>query len=159
MWERLSAMQKQARLPEFLVKNSLSAPTQVFQEYWSGFPPPPAKWKFGQILAVGIGVGLLEYPPPHQTYVGAGVWRPIAVSPKDTVSFQKVSLNRVFRYFEMIFRNAYFTCMLSVKLFWMSGLVSLPVTLDYHWPIVSTGCCWLSCLHIHMTCLLVILRH
>ena len=41
--ERLSAMQEQASLPEFLVKNSLSAPAQVFQQYWSSplSAPPP----------------------------------------------------------------------------------------------------------------------
>ena len=43
--ERLSAMQEQARLPEFLVQNSLSAPTQVFQECWSGLQPPPLENK------------------------------------------------------------------------------------------------------------------
>ena len=60
-------MQQQARLlPEFLVQNSLSAHTQVFQKCWSRVPPPS---------------------PPLMTYVGAGVWRLIAVSPKDTVSF------------------------------------------------------------------------
>ena len=34
-------MQEQASLPEFLVKNSLSAPAQVFQQCWSGLPPSP----------------------------------------------------------------------------------------------------------------------
>ena len=85
--ERLSAMQEQARLPEFLVQNSLSAPTQVFQECWSALPltpPPPMKiwtdlgtldlswsglpplwWKFGQILALWILVGL-DYPHPNK---------------------------------------------------------------------------------------------
>ena len=43
--DRLSAMQEQARLPEFLVQNSLSAPTQVFQECWSGLPLPPPSMK------------------------------------------------------------------------------------------------------------------
>ena len=44
--------------------NSLRAPTQVFQECWSGTtiprsqpPPPPRKCKFGQILALWV-VGL-----------------------------------------------------------------------------------------------------
>ena len=42
----LSAMQQQARLREFLVQNSLSAATQVFQECWSGLPSPyPPKMK------------------------------------------------------------------------------------------------------------------
>ena len=53
MRERLSAMQQQARLPEILVPNSLSAPTQVFQECWSGVSPG-GKSKFGQDLALGI---------------------------------------------------------------------------------------------------------
>ena len=65
--------------PEFLVKNSLSAPTQVFQECG----PEP---RFGQDLVLWIWVGL-EYPPPFRTYLGAGVWRLITISPKDTVSF------------------------------------------------------------------------
>ena len=56
--ERLTAMQQQARLPEFLVQNSLSAPTQVFQECWSGVPPP-WKWKFGQIWHLG-------FDPPNE---------------------------------------------------------------------------------------------
>ena len=49
--------------------------------------PSPPKWKFGQILTLWVSVGL-EYPRPHELmWVGAGVWRLIAVSPKDTVSF------------------------------------------------------------------------
>ena len=49
-------MQRQPRLPEFLVQNSLIAPTQVIQECWSDPPPPPLppenadldrSWHFG----------------------------------------------------------------------------------------------------------------
>ena len=55
--ERISAMQEQARLPEFLVQNSLSAPTQAFEECGVQstlpLPPPPRNenlvrtWDFG----------------------------------------------------------------------------------------------------------------
>ena len=43
--ERLSAMQEQVGLLEFLVQNFLSAPTQVFEECWFGVPPPSKKQK------------------------------------------------------------------------------------------------------------------
>ena len=80
--ERLSVMNYTFQLVEFLVQNSLSAPTQVFQECWSGVPllplkiknlsrswhfgcelaysntPPPRKWKCGQLLALWIWVSL-----------------------------------------------------------------------------------------------------
>ena len=97
VWESIcdtlphSSYQNLARLSEFLVRNSLSAPTQVFQKCWSGVPPlplPPSKWKFGQILALGTWAGLDYHPFP--TYVRAGVGRRIAVSPKDTVSLSIV---------------------------------------------------------------------
>ena len=75
------------KLGKYFAQNSFSAPTQVFKECWSGVPPPPSEngnlvrtWHFGFELG-------LKYPPPPMTYVGAGVWRLIAVSPKDTVSF------------------------------------------------------------------------
>ena len=51
--ERISAMQEQARLPEFSVQNSLSAPTQVFEECGAQSTPPPTPtmkiwtWDFG----------------------------------------------------------------------------------------------------------------
>ena len=53
---------------------------------WSGVTPPP-QWKFWQILALRFELVWSNPPPP--TYVGAGVWRLIAVSPKDTVSFTR----------------------------------------------------------------------
>lgn len=54
----LSAMQQQARLREFLVQNSLSAATQVFQECWYGLHAHPhpnnenlgRSWHFGFVL-------------------------------------------------------------------------------------------------------------
>ena len=47
------------QLPEFLVQNALSAPTQVFQECWSGVPKNEILFD----LALAIWVGL-EYPHP-----------------------------------------------------------------------------------------------
>ena len=67
MCERLYAMQQQARLPEFLVQNSLTAPTQVFQECWSGVNPPPPKMKiwldWGTLDLTWSGVSHLITPP------------------------------------------------------------------------------------------------
>ena len=64
--ERLSVIHYTFQLPEFLVQNSLSAPTQVFQECWSEPPPPcpPPLWscRFGQILALWVE---LVWTPPH----------------------------------------------------------------------------------------------
>ena len=39
-YERLSMINYTFQLVEFLVQISLSASTQVFQECWSGVPPP-----------------------------------------------------------------------------------------------------------------------
>ena len=48
-------MQYTFQLPEFLVQNSLSAPTQVFQECGlEDSPSPSQKWKIGQDLALRI---------------------------------------------------------------------------------------------------------
>ena len=70
--ETLSTMQQEARLPQFLVQNSLSAHTQVFQKCWSRVPPPSQILKFCQDLALGIWVGL-EYPHPSP-YDLCGSW-------------------------------------------------------------------------------------
>ena len=73
-----------------------------FQDFWWKIPRVPPLKYFGNVgleyppplsdsknlvktWHFGIWVGL-EYPTPR-TYVGAGVWRLIAVSLKDTVSF------------------------------------------------------------------------
>ena len=62
--ERLSVMQRQARLPEFFVQNSLSASTQVFQECWH--EPPPQEnadldrsWHFGFWSEAPLSLGEL----------------------------------------------------------------------------------------------------
>ena len=52
------------QLPEFLVQNSLSVPTQVFQECWCGVSPAPE----------------------NENLVGTRMWRLISVSPLDTIS-------------------------------------------------------------------------
>ena len=62
---RLSVMHYTFQWPEFLIKNSLSAPTQIFQECWSGVPPPPHEnlrrsWHFGFEL-------VWNTPPQHHT--------------------------------------------------------------------------------------------
>ena len=60
-------------------QNSLSAPTQVFQECWSEHPPsflPTENEKLGRSWHLGFEL----------------VWRLIAVSAKDTVSFHILSL-------------------------------------------------------------------
>ena len=126
------------QLPEFLVQNSLSAPTQVFQECKSEPPPaspPPPNADFVQILALWVesvwtttpppttenadldrswhfglswsgpkiptpppknadldrswhfGLSWSGPPPPPHQFQGAHMWRPIAVSPVDTISF------------------------------------------------------------------------
>ena len=49
--ERLSAMQEQARLLEFCVQNSLSAPTEVFEE--CGIPL--------QKIKIWSGLGTLSF--------------------------------------------------------------------------------------------------
>ena len=49
------------QLPEILVQNFLSAPTQVFQEYWSGVPPQMKIWADLGTLSLSWS-GL---PPPH----------------------------------------------------------------------------------------------
>ena len=92
VWETIcDARASKVWLGKYFAQNSLSAPTQVFQECWFGPSPPPLPpiWKFRQILALWIWVGL-EYPrppPPENENLGGGVWRLIAVSLKDTVSF------------------------------------------------------------------------
>ena len=43
--ERLSVMHYTFQLPEFLVQNSMSAPTQVFQECWSEPSPHPSTFE------------------------------------------------------------------------------------------------------------------
>ena len=79
-------MYEKARLPEFVAQNSLSAPTQVFQECWSGLSPPPPheNEKLDTSWHLGFELGWSIHPP---TYAGAGVWRLIAVFPKHTISF------------------------------------------------------------------------
>ena len=54
----------------------------------------PQKWNFGQISALGISSGL-DHPLPPNNGGGAGVCRLIAVSPKDTVSFSCFPLHTV----------------------------------------------------------------
>ena len=61
-------MQRQDRLPEFLVQNSLSAPTQVFQECWPEPHPPPPKMQIWTDLGTLGSVGLdppLPFSHPH----------------------------------------------------------------------------------------------
>ena len=77
--ERLSAMRQQAMLPQFLVQNSLNVPTQVFQECWSGIPPPPNA-NLDRFREFGFELVWSTHHP--STYVGAGVWRLIAGSPQ-----------------------------------------------------------------------------
>ena len=62
-------------------QNSLSAPIQVFQECWSRPCKFEQTWHFGFDLA---WTTLWDY-------VGTGVWRLIAVFPKDTVSLNPVN--------------------------------------------------------------------
>ena len=90
--ERLSAMQQLARLPEFLVQNSLSTPlpNENLDRSWHfGFElvcpsyPPPAPPQ----IKIWADFGILDFswsglPPLPPT---GSVWRLIAVSPKDTV--------------------------------------------------------------------------
>ena len=70
--ERLSVMHYTFQLPEFLVQNSESSPTL----WTTPLPSPPnadldRSWHY-------------HYPPEFQ---GARMWRLIAVSPVDTISF------------------------------------------------------------------------
>ena len=68
-------MQRQARLPEILVQNCLSVPTQVFQECLSGIPPPthlPTHENENLARLRDFGFELVWSTPPPQTYVGAG---------------------------------------------------------------------------------------
>ena len=59
VWETICDTLPHSSCQNFLVQNSLSVPTRVFQECWSGPPTnSPSKVKFGQILALGIWVGL-----------------------------------------------------------------------------------------------------
>ena len=57
--ERLSVMHYHIAVAKYFAQNSLSIPTQIFQECVSGVPPPRLLWEL--------------------------VWRLIAVSSKDTV--------------------------------------------------------------------------
>ena len=52
----------------FLVQNSLSTPTKYLRNV--GLEHPTWKWKFAQILALWIWVGL-EYPRPHKDLCGS----------------------------------------------------------------------------------------
>ena len=62
--ERLPAMQEQTRLVKFLVQNSLSAPTQVFEECGATYPPPPPPLpKFGQDLGLQVWICPPTLPP------------------------------------------------------------------------------------------------
>ena len=70
--ERLSVMHYTCQLPEFLVQNSLSAPTQVFQECWSEPPPPPPpKMQIWTDLGTLGWVGLdhHHHPPPNKMQI------------------------------------------------------------------------------------------
>ena len=81
------AMQEQARLVKFLAQNSLSAPTQVFEECGvCGVQntPIPWKWKFGQDLGLWV---LSSQEHPLFSPLPPSVWILTAVSPTDTVSF------------------------------------------------------------------------
>ena len=51
------------QLPEILVQNSLSSPSQVFQECWSGLPPPPPEIQIWTDLGT-LGFDFPEHPPP-----------------------------------------------------------------------------------------------
>ena len=67
-------------------QNSLSAPTQVFQECWYEHPTLPPSSPRKMKSWADLGIWDLSW-----SGVGAGVWRLIAVSPKDTVSFHILS--------------------------------------------------------------------
>ena len=56
-------MQRQARLPECLVQNSLRAPTQVFQECWSQPPPLPPNADLDRSRHFGLSWS--DPPPPE----------------------------------------------------------------------------------------------
>ena len=77
---------------KFCAQNSLSAPTQLFQECWSG--PPPCR--FGQILAVWVELVWTTHPPPKmQIWTDLGLCGNWCVdtnrcTPKDTVSFDSL---------------------------------------------------------------------
>ena len=88
------------QLPEFLVQNSLSVPTQVFQEcgvqstslailrdfgfeLFHNSPPPASATNENLARLRDFGFELVwSIPPPQGTYVGAGVKRLIAKSPQ-----------------------------------------------------------------------------
>ena len=57
-------------------------------------PPPPPNENLVRILHFGFQLVWSNPPAPRppRTYVGAGVWRLVAVSPKDTVLFRSVCL-------------------------------------------------------------------
>ena len=57
-------MQQQARLPEFLVQNSLTALTQVFQECWSGVHPPSKNENLTRLRDFGFDL-VWSIPPYH----------------------------------------------------------------------------------------------
>ena len=81
-------MQQQTRLRDFFVQNTLSGPLEYFRNIGLEHPPPSLKMK----IWTDLGTWDLSSSGVHApTYVGAGVWRLIAVSPKDTVSLPTCS--------------------------------------------------------------------
>ena len=86
VWETIcDARASRVKLGKYFAQNSLSAPTQVFEECWSGVPPPslkmeiwsglgtlgfelvrslPPPWKFGQHLAFGFEMVWSSPPTP-----------------------------------------------------------------------------------------------
>ena len=70
----------------------------------SRITPPPIGTSQGGLRYFGFEAGRILTPPAPMSYVGAGVWKLIAVSPEDTVS----SL--------MCIKNIYFMLLLKVPL-------------------------------------------
>ena len=63
------------KLPEFLVQNSLSAPTQVFEEYGLEYPPSPKKKKIWSGLGtLGLSRSGVAPPPPPAKKDLCGSW-------------------------------------------------------------------------------------
>ena len=98
VWSTPSPNGYLVRTRHFGIELVWSPPPPTKYGIWSGlgtldlslseYFPPPWKWKFGQDLALWIWVGLESHkPPPQISYVGAGVWILITVSPMVTASF------------------------------------------------------------------------
>ena len=77
-------------LPLFQMKNWSGLRTLSFRLVlsWAKYPPPPKMKIWSGLGSFRLVLGWQNTLPPPMTYVErAGVWRLIAVSPKDTVYF------------------------------------------------------------------------